>query len=482
MRTIVAKRMTGKVALAAFLTICTLAVQAAGQMSASGADRFTIRRSQVSPGVRLTRIIDSRGPNRISVLTVDPSRAPTIDVALARNKLPGNQRTSGMAAEHGAVAAVNGTFGLPGGRPVGLFAEDGDLKTSSLTWGRAFAPTHDKTNYFFGHPGFSVTATGDTSGTILRVHTWNEGPPAKDEIAGYTTAGRRMIQPPTDACSARLLPRSKQAWAENQDGFERQMIVDRVRCSDQRMKRLGGIVLATPTWGLLAPKLRSLLQGEPVMMRWSFGWPGALDVLPGNPTLLEGGDNVGYSCASPFCGRNPRTGVGLDGEGRVLLVTVDGRRPGYSVGMTLAEFARQFERLGASWALNLDGGGSTTMWVEGRVINRPSDPAGERYVSSALLVLGGQDPGEVEPLSYGSLAFGTSTGGRTSTDSALAVSSSPEGPSLQSVLSGELAADDPGSTGGLLDAIDGGDVEPAARLSPALQRIADDFEDGVARP
>ncbi|MDQ3620442.1 MAG: phosphodiester glycosidase family protein [Actinomycetota bacterium] len=471
---------TAKIALAAFLTMCTLAVQAGGQMSASGADRFTIHRSRVSPGVRLTKIVDSRGPNRVSVLTVDPSRVPTIDVALARNKLPGNQRTSGMAAQHGAVAAVNGTFGLPGGRPVGLFAEDGELKTSSLTWGRAFAPTHDESNYFFGHPGFSLTATGGTSGTILKVHTWNEGPPAEDEIAGYTTAGKRMIAPPSQACSVRLLPQSKRAWAENQDGFERKMFVDRVRCSDQRMKRLGGIVLATPTWGPLAPKLRSLLLGELVMMRWSFGWPGALDVLPGNPTLMEDGDNAGYWCADPFCGRNPRTGVGLDGEGQILLVTVDGRRPGYSVGMTLLEFARQFERLGARWALNLDGGGSTTMWVKGRVVNRPSDPAGERHVSSALLVLGGQDPGEVEPLSYGSLAFETPTGGPTSTDSSL-VAPTPER-SVESVLSGQLAADDPGSTGGLLDAIDGGEVEPSAHLSPTLQRIADEFAEGMARP
>ena len=463
--------------------MCTLAVQAGGQMSASGADRFTIRRSRVSPGVRLTKIVDSRGPNRVSVLTVNPSRVPTIDVALARNKLPRRQRTSGMASQHGAVAAVNGTFGLPGGRPLGLFSEDGDLKTSPLTWGRAFAPTHDESDFFFGHPELFMTVTGRTSGTTLRVRTWNEGPPSKDEIAGYTTAGKRMIQPPPKACSVRLLPRSKPAWAQNEDGFERKMIVDRVRCSDLRMKRLGGIVLATPRWGPLAPKLKGLVKAERVLMHWSFGWPGALDVLPGNPTLMEGGDNVGYSCADPFCGRNPRTGVGLDRDGRILLVTVDGRRPGYSVGMTLLEFANQFERLGARWALNLDGGGSTTMWVKGRgVINRPSDPGGERYVSFALLVLGGPDPGEVEPLRYGSLAFGSPAGGASSMDLAPAIDPAPDNRSVRSVLSGQLALDDPGSTGGLLDAIDAGRIEPAAHLSPALQRIADEFEGGVTRP
>jgi exopolysaccharide biosynthesis protein len=73
-------------------------------------------------------------------------------------------------------------------------------------------------------------------------------------------------------------------------------------------------------------------------------------------------------------------------EGRLLLVTVDGRHPGWSVGMTLPEAARLMRSLGARDALNLDGGGSTTMTVRGQVVNRPSDGGGERPVSNALYV------------------------------------------------------------------------------------------------
>jgi hypothetical protein len=78
----------------------------------------------------------------------------------------------------------------------------------------------------------------------------------------------------------------------------------------------------------------------------------------------------------------------------VLFVTVDGRQPGYSVGMTPEEFAGVFIDLGAKRALNLDGGGSTTMVVDGDVKGRPSDGS-ERPVSSALLLLPGADPGEL---------------------------------------------------------------------------------------
>jgi hypothetical protein len=85
--------------------------------------------------------------------------------------------------------------------------------------------------------------------------------------------------------------------------------------------------------------------------------------------------------------RSPCTLAAVRPDGRLLLVTVDGRRPGYSVGVTLPEATRVLRALGARDALKLDGGGSTTMTVRGRVVNRPSDGAGERPVANGLVVL-----------------------------------------------------------------------------------------------
>ena len=82
----------------------------------------------------------------------------------------------------------------------------------------------------------------------------------------------------------------------------------------------------------------------------------------------------------------PRTAVGILRDGSYMLVTIDGHRPGYSVGATLTELGNTMKGLGVVEAMNLDGGGSTTMWVKGRVANRPSDGF-ERSVSNALLVL-----------------------------------------------------------------------------------------------
>jgi hypothetical protein len=85
--------------------------------------------------------------------------------------------------------------------------------------------------------------------------------------------------------------------------------------------------------------------------------------------------------------RNPRTLAGVTPEGTLLLVAVDGRQPGYSVGASFEESARIMQALGAEEAVNLDGGGSTTITIGEELMNRPSDPAGERPIGDALVLL-----------------------------------------------------------------------------------------------
>jgi len=85
--------------------------------------------------------------------------------------------------------------------------------------------------------------------------------------------------------------------------------------------------------------------------------------------------------------RHPRTFVGFNRDTtRLFLCTVDGRQES-SVGMTFQEMADFMLTLGISEAVNLDGGGSTTMVVQGRVVNTPSDPAGERGVANTLQIV-----------------------------------------------------------------------------------------------
>jgi len=121
-------------------------------------------------------------------------------------------------------------------------------------------------------------------------------------------------------------------------------------------------------------------------------WKHASFVIGGGPHLIRGGRvAITYDkekIASSFVtDRHPRTAIARLKDGRLLIVTVDGRQPGPSVGMQLTELADLLLEFGGADGINLDGGGSTTMILNGKLVNKPSDQTGERPVSDAILIL-----------------------------------------------------------------------------------------------
>ncbi|MFN6564292.1 MAG: phosphodiester glycosidase family protein [Nostoc sp. ChiSLP01] len=125
-----------------------------------------------------------------------------------------------------------------------------------------------------------------------------------------------------------------------------------------------------------------------------------LGVINGGPRLLRNGKIDITAYAEGFhwrenpefyyrfgVRRNPRTLAGITPFGKLLLVTVDGRQPTRSIGASFEESALIMRSLGAKDALNLDGGGSTTMTINQQLINRPSDPTGERPIADAIVIL-----------------------------------------------------------------------------------------------
>ena len=83
-------------------------------------------------------------------------------------------------------------------------------------------------------------------------------------------------------------------------------------------------------------------------------------------------------------GRNPRTAIGYTADNKLILVAVDGRENS-SIGLTLNELSSLMKELGCTNAMNLDGGGSTVMYVNGRIVNKPQNQGGIA-LSNALTV------------------------------------------------------------------------------------------------
>lgn len=142
--------------------------------------------------------------------------------------------------------------------------------------------------------------------------------------------------------------------------------------------------------GVNADALASLRLGDHVTLTQSLGSSladAATTVVSGGPLLVQNG-RVNVRTAEEQIapdiarGRAPRTALGLKQDGTLLLLVVDGRSSA-SAGLTLTELAQYFIKLGAVSAVNYDGGGSSEMVINGKIVNQPSDGR-ERAVSIGL--------------------------------------------------------------------------------------------------
>ncbi len=373
----------GRSGVAIALAVVLLALQPA--TDAVGG-RYRQRTRRIGPGVWFTTIRDARGPNQLRLVRIDPSRAPEIEMALGRPKRLGRATTPRIARRERALAGVNGDFSYPSGQLFHSFVERGVLRQSHLQVGWLFGMTASE-RPTIARPKLEITAKPEPLGSPWTVARWNVGRPGKGEVVAYTRVARGVTNPPRNGCTARLVPVPLSPPMREGQGVERPFRVDAARCSAEPLAYGEGIVLGSLASGAGAERMRSLLPGSMLTLTWSLGIPDVREAIGGMPLLVQGRRNVAprVCWSASFCARNPRTGVGFTARGHVLLLTVDGRQPGWSVGMTMVQFARQFIRLGATWALNLDGGGSTTMVVRGKVRNRPSDGS-LRRVGSAILV------------------------------------------------------------------------------------------------
>ena len=349
-----------------------------------------VKSKKIAPGLVYTKIIEKKIPRRTYVLRIDLRKALTLDVTLSRPQLPARRVLSEVVRQADALAGVNGDYGGNAGRPVHPLAQDGDLLQTTDQLGTLFGLTRDESSTVFGKPTLAVTVTDRSTDRVFTLDRWNEGAPAPGEIAGFSPLGGTLESPPTFGCGVRLLPVTEPT-ASSGDGVDQDFTVDVAQCSEEPLTRDGGVVLSAAPATDEATQLLALAPGTPMRLHWTFGWTNVFDAIGGAPLLLLDGALTGQ-CNSG-CGRQPRTGVGVTATGRILLVVVDGRQAKWSLGPTMDEFARIMRDLGAVSALNLDGGGSSAMVVDGEVVNRPSD-GHERSISSALLVLPGADPGE----------------------------------------------------------------------------------------
>jgi hypothetical protein len=322
------------------------------------------------------------GPFVIHVLEVDV-RHPAIDVVpvQANGKAPGRETVLAMAQRYGAAAAINGGYFFYApydGFPAGNQMIDGKLVASGAPRSALiFCREKDDVERLAVAPA-RFEGRVETRGWRAGLDGVNR-PRQPDELILYTAEAGESTR---TTSGTELLLDPKGRMLEVREGGNAPIPT-------------GGSVLSAPG----KHRLPAFRPGQKVEVR--AGAPQsacpATDLLGAGPALVRDGrpvvQNEGFRHAAV---RHPRTAVGIRPNGDLLLVTVDGRQAA-SIGMSLPELAALLVELGARHAINLDGGGSTTMVLEGKVVNRPSDPF-PRPVSDAILVFSTSTASELERL------------------------------------------------------------------------------------
>lgn len=349
-----------------------------------------VRQDRIDTGVEHLRLRRRVPPQEAQVARISGPARARLRTVLAGTALAGpagGAPTSALCAWSRCAVAVNGDFADPAGRPVGAAVSAGELVATpgpepSMTQLNLDAQGRPS----IGVLGWSVELhTG--GGHRLAVGSVNR--PLADGVVLYTS--RWGATTGTDAATVELVV--------GVTGRSEAALPAGVTAVGLLGLRAGGTTPILPRTVVLAARgaaaaelvelWRGALEAASAGATLHVSTGGAVESVGGSPRLLPSGpfEPTGPEAAHFVLDRHPRTMVGITATGEVLLVAVDGRQPGRSGGLALAEAASVLAGLGATEGINLDGGGSTTFVVRGRVSNRPSEPPGERPVPSALVVL-----------------------------------------------------------------------------------------------
>ncbi len=350
----------------------------------------TIETEVLSAAVRLHRLVNVKAPWRAWVLDVNMSACASVQAMKGETNAVGRNTTSVLlsrlpAALH-PIAAVNADFFLfaPPGVPTNAHIERGIVVAGP---GPNVLLGYDAQRGLFID---SVRASGSVTSVhgAVELQSWNR--PAPNRV-GLVDARWGV---PLDTLTRTRALRLEPIVPVREDSSVGRYVVHSARRGDT-------LVYGDTLLLLLPPALRERTPvGDTVTVqrRITPFWP--RETVGGRGVLLIDslvGSDVDREGNAGFQGVNPRTAAGIARVGnvqRLLLAVIDGRQPGYSVGMTLRQTADLLRSLGAQRAINLDGGGSSVMVVRDnatgtlRVRNKPSDPTGERPVGNALAVLG----------------------------------------------------------------------------------------------
>ena len=352
---------------------------------------------QLAPGVTLMQEIDTNPSAPLVVNTVVVDLAHTEvnikaaigqDVVYSDDPTKGRETVSKLTSRRGALLGINADFFPFTGDPLGICIIDGEI-ISEAPGNRAALAVTENRSVFFDTPSATMILT--TAGGHSR---------AIDGINRICEPGQIVIYTEAFGASTRGQCRAMDVVCASTDLPVQAGKTIKLTITDLKENGLdtpipkGGVVLSGE--GIAAAFLKDNVRlGDTLTVRFDVrsprgrDWSQVRQAVGGGPWLVRDGkewiDDIAEKFPADFAStRHPRTAAGVTTDNKLLFVTVDGRQT-ISRGISLSNLAALMIRLGAVNAINLDGGGSTTLSAKGIILNSPSGGE-ERPVANALLV------------------------------------------------------------------------------------------------
>lgn len=344
---------------------------------------------EILPTISYRQEIKSALPMEVHVVRfMYPSQTVQLTTALAGGKViaPANAKlpVSSMAKSHGALLAINADYFAPNGDPVGLFIHNGEFLSEPFKNRSAIGWTEDRV--FIDRPSWRAWIE-TPNGVKLQIHGINRAAAANELIVFSESGGTATSTNPgmmfVFDCD------STPAIEGTYEAKFRFVVPD---ITSLPVKKGQWVIAATAANQLRL--LSAIHQNETYKIHFRLegdeAWKSVKYAIGGGPRLIRdkrvsvefGDERFDQDLALK---RHPRTAIGVTDGGEIVIVVVDGRSK-YSTGASLNELAWIMRRLGCVNAINLDGGGSSTLYVGGAVLSRPSDGK-ERPVANALLLM-----------------------------------------------------------------------------------------------
>lgn len=327
--------------------------------------------SDVTQGVKHIRLTKYYGgkPVRINVVEIDQKLANNLEIMPALSNdltLKSRKNIKTIAKNNNAIIALNGTYFKPqNGVPLGTLMINKELYTGPV-YDRVAMGIFDNGKFDIARVQLNAEIKG--SGQTIKVDNINQPRMLSTYVLVYNSKWGEY-SPYAPKYGMNLL-------VENN-------VITKASANPILIPE-NGYVISGPK-SVLTPLLNK--KDAKLTINTIPEWKNVKHIISGGPYLVKDEEvyvDMTAEKLTAIGGRNPRSAIGYTKENNMILVAVDGRE-GSSIGMTLMELARFMKSIGCINAMNLDGGGSTVMYVSGQVVNRPQVQGGIPLSNAIIL-------------------------------------------------------------------------------------------------